>query len=70
MESKFKQLERKGLSPFTIVEGSIGNSARAIGGASLAFLAKFMRDRELLFQEPGGEPARGAPLHLSRPSAF
>ena len=43
--------------PFEVVEGSIGNSARAIGGASLPFLAKFMRDRELLFQEPGDRPS-------------
>jgi predicted NBD/HSP70 family sugar kinase len=70
VELKFAKLERKGLPPFTIVEGSIGNSARAIGGASLPFLAKFMRDRELLFQEPRGEPTLGAPVHLSRPSAF
>jgi predicted NBD/HSP70 family sugar kinase len=62
-------LERKGLPPFAIVEGSIGGSARAIGGASLPFLAKFMRDRELLFREPerGATPAA---LHALRPSAF
>jgi predicted NBD/HSP70 family sugar kinase len=70
VEANVAKLERKGLPPFTIVEGSIGNSARAIGGASLPFLAKFMRDRELLFQPPGVERARGEPVHLSRPSAF
>ena len=70
VEAKVAKLERKGLAPFTIIEGSIGNSARAIGGASLPFLAKFMRDRELLFQPPAAEPARGEPVHLSRPSAF
>jgi predicted NBD/HSP70 family sugar kinase len=71
VRSAIDKLERKGLAPFTVIEGSIGNSARAIGGASLPFLAKFMRDRELLFQAPGDERARGAePVHLSRPSAF
>ena len=65
------RLELKGLAPFTIIEGSIGNSARAIGGASLPFLAKFMRDREVLFHARGDERARGAEAaHLSRPSAF
>ena len=55
---------RRGCRPHAIVEGSIGNRARAIGAASLPFLAKFMRDRELLFRDRGreragaGEPAR------------
>jgi predicted NBD/HSP70 family sugar kinase len=62
-------LERKGLPPFTVLEGTIGGSARAIGGASLPFLAKFMRDRELLFREPERSAAAG-PLHAARPSAF
>lgn len=70
IREKVETLERKGLPPFAVVEGSIGNSARAIGGASLPFLAKFMRDRELLFQEPGESRTRGEPVHLSRPSAF
>lgn len=64
-------LERKGLPPFTVVEGSIGSTARAIGGASLPFLAKFMRDRELLFHEHGDHRAQGGePVHSSRPSSF
>ncbi len=49
---KLATLEKKGLAPHAIVEGSIGNRARAIGAASLPFLAKFMRDRELLFRDP------------------
>ena len=53
-------LERKGLPPFAVLEGTIGSSARAIGGASLPFLAKFMRDRELLFREPERSAAAGA----------
>jgi predicted NBD/HSP70 family sugar kinase len=68
---KLATLERKGLPPFDVVEGSIGNGARAVGGASLPFLAKFMRDRELLFHEPGDARSRdGEPVHSSRPSAF
>ena len=66
---KLAALERKGLPPFAVVEGTIGSSARAIGGASLPFLAKFMRDRELLFREPERSAAAG-PLHAARPSAF
>ena len=49
---KLAGLETKGLPPITVVEGSIGNGARAIGAAALPFLAKFMRDRELLFRTP------------------
>jgi predicted NBD/HSP70 family sugar kinase len=43
--------DRQGLSPASIVEGSIGSGARAIGGACLPFLASFARDREVLFKE-------------------
>ncbi len=70
VRDRIEGLERKGLPPFDVIEGSIGNSARAIGGASLPFLARFMRDRELLFQDPSDNRARGDPVHLSRPSAF
>ena len=48
--------------PIAVVEGSIGNRARAIGAASLPLLAKFMRDRELLFRTPG----EGSPLGRAR----
>jgi predicted NBD/HSP70 family sugar kinase len=68
---KFARLERKGLPGFDIVEGAIGYRARAIGGASLPFLAKFMRDRELLFREPEEAKIPGeASLHAARLSAF
>ena len=68
---RFARLERKGLPELDIVEGTIGYRARAIGGASLPFLAKFMRDREVLFREPdeGSAPDAGR-LHAGRPSAF
>lgn len=69
--ARVEELEKKGLPPFAILEGSIGHQARAIGGASLPFLAKFMRDRELLFHDPSDvAPDRSAPVHSQRPSAF
>lgn len=49
---RLSRLETKGLPPLVLAEGSIGNGARAIGAAALPFLAKFMRDRELLFRTP------------------
>jgi predicted NBD/HSP70 family sugar kinase len=44
-------VNRQGLSPFQVIEGSIGNAARAMGGASLPLLANFTQDREVLFKE-------------------
>jgi predicted NBD/HSP70 family sugar kinase len=49
---RLSRLETKGLPPLALAEGSIGNGARAIGAAALPLLAKFMRDRELLFRSP------------------
>ena len=46
------RMNRQGLSPFYLVEGSIGDAARAMGGASLPLLANFTQDREVLFKEP------------------
>jgi len=46
------RVHQQGLSPFYIVEGSIGDAARAMGGASLPLLANFTQDREVLFKEP------------------
>jgi predicted NBD/HSP70 family sugar kinase len=45
------RVNRQGLSPFALVPGSIGNAARAMGGASLPLLANFTQDREVLFKE-------------------
>lgn len=45
------EVNRLGLSPFTLVEGTIGNAARAMGGASLPLLANFTQDREVLFKD-------------------
>jgi len=48
-------LDRRGLSDATIVAGSIGADARAIGGAALPLIKNFARDREVLFKEtPAG----------------
>jgi predicted NBD/HSP70 family sugar kinase len=43
--------DMQGVSPFSVVEGSIGSGAREIGGACLALLANFSKDREVLFKE-------------------
>ncbi len=45
------RINRQGLSPFRLVAGTIGNAARAMGGASLPLLANFTQDREVLFKE-------------------
>jgi predicted NBD/HSP70 family sugar kinase len=46
-------LDQQGLSPFEIVEGTIGGDARAIGGASLPLLANFAVDREIFLRTAG-----------------
>ncbi len=46
-----QSFDRQGLSPVSVLEGTIGSGARAIGGACLPMLASFTRDRELLFKE-------------------
>jgi predicted NBD/HSP70 family sugar kinase len=46
-------LDQQGLSPFTIVEGTIGGDARAIGGASLPLLTNFAVDREIFLRNAG-----------------
>jgi predicted NBD/HSP70 family sugar kinase len=46
-------LDRRGLSPVEVLEGTIGHDARAIGGAALPILANFARDREVLFKGAG-----------------
>ena len=45
------RINRQGLSGFQLIPGSIGNAARAMGGASLPLLANFTQDREVLFKE-------------------
>jgi predicted NBD/HSP70 family sugar kinase len=48
---KVGSLDRQGLSPFTIVEGTIGSDARVMGGASVPLLSNFAIDRDVLFKE-------------------
>jgi predicted NBD/HSP70 family sugar kinase len=50
-DAAIARVNRQGLSPFRLIEGSIGNAARAMGGASLPLLANFTQDREVLFKE-------------------
>ena len=45
------RVNHQGLSPFELVEGTIGNAARAMGGAAIPLLANFTQDREVLFKE-------------------
>jgi predicted NBD/HSP70 family sugar kinase len=45
------KVNQQGLSPFVVVEGTIGNAARASGAASLPLLANFTQDREVLFKD-------------------
>lgn len=51
------KVRQQGLSRFSIIEGSIGNAARAMGGASLPLLANFTQDREVLFKEDQRYPS-------------
>lgn len=48
---KIESLDRQGLSPFTVVEGTIGDDARVMGGASVPLLSNFAIDRDVLFKE-------------------
>lgn len=41
----------QGITPFAVVEGTIGPDARAMGAASLPLFANFIIDREVLFKE-------------------
>lgn len=46
---KLTSIDKQGLSPVTVVEGSLGSNARVLGGASLPLLANFTRDRDVAF---------------------
>lgn len=48
---ELESLDRQGLSPFTVVEGTIGGNARVMGGASVPLLSNFAIDRDVLFKE-------------------
>ena len=51
VRERLADFDLQGLPPFTVAEGSIGSTARAIGGACLPLLANFARDRDVLFKE-------------------
>lgn len=50
-EAAIASINQQGLSRFRLLPGSIGNAARAMGGASLPLLANFTQDREVLFKD-------------------
>lgn len=50
-EEAIGRVNRQGLSSFRLLPGSIGNAARAMGGACLPLLANFTQDREVLFKD-------------------
>ncbi len=52
-DAAIARTNRQGLSPFVLREGTIGNAARAMGGAALPLLANFTQDREVLFKDLG-----------------
>ena len=47
------RLERQGLSPLDIREGTIGTGAREIGAASLPLFARFLLDHRVLYADGG-----------------
>jgi hypothetical protein len=53
--AQIETLDRRGLSEATIVAGSIGADARAIGAAALPLIKAFAHDRELVFKDALGE---------------
>jgi predicted NBD/HSP70 family sugar kinase len=51
VRAAMESVDRRGISPFEIVEGSLGSDARAMGAASLPLLANYAIDRDVLFKE-------------------
>ncbi len=49
--AQVETLDRRGLSDVTIIAGTIGADASAIGGAALPLIKNFARDREVLFKD-------------------
>jgi predicted NBD/HSP70 family sugar kinase len=45
------KLDTRGISDFAILEGMVGRSARALGGASLPFFSRYLLDQNVLFKE-------------------
>lgn len=49
VQAELENMDRQGLSPVTVVAGTLGSNARILGGASLPILANFTRDRDVAF---------------------
>ena len=47
----FAKLDKRGIAPLSIIAGTIGSDARALGGAALSLMANFAIDRDVLFKE-------------------
>lgn len=52
-------VERTGLLPIALLEGSLGDPARVLGAASLPLMANFTRDSELLFKDSAAAAVGG-----------
>jgi predicted NBD/HSP70 family sugar kinase len=50
-KEKVAALDRRGLSSFAVAEGTIGDAARVMGGASVPLLSNFAIDRDVLFKD-------------------
>lgn len=50
-QQALERVNHQGLREFRLTAGTIGNAARAMGGASLPLLANFTQDREVLFKD-------------------
>lgn len=54
VRSAMSKVATLGITPFAVEEGTIGADARAMGAASLALLANFIIDRDVLFKDVSG----------------
>jgi predicted NBD/HSP70 family sugar kinase len=50
VRKRMANFNMEGVRPFAVMEGSIGNNARAMGAASLPLFANFMIDQDILFK--------------------
>lgn len=49
VQEALEKIDKQGLSPVTVVSGTLGSNARILGGASLPILANFTRNRDVAF---------------------
>jgi predicted NBD/HSP70 family sugar kinase len=50
VNERLMEMDLKGLTPFQVIEGSVGANARSIGAATLPLFARFLLDRDVLFK--------------------